>query len=55
MSSRLSDLVAAVAEGFAGQVGGQTVEDQISAGGAGGDVAVIGIKGNAGHLFFVVL
>ncbi len=52
---RRSDLVAAVAEGFAGQVGGQTVEDQISAGGAGGDVTVIGIEGHTGHLFFMVL
>lgn len=44
-----------MAEGFAGQVGGQTVEDQISTGGAGGDVAVIGVEGHTRHLFFMVL
>lgn len=48
-------LVGAVTEGFAGHVGGQTVEDQISAGRAGGDGAVVGIKGHTGHIFFVVL
>lgn len=47
--------MAAVSEGFTGQVGGQTVDDQISTGGTGGDVAVIGIEGNASHLFFVIL
>lgn len=52
---RRSDLVAAVTEGFAGHVGGQTVEDQISTGGTGGDGAVIGIKGHTGHLFFMLL
>lgn len=51
----LSHLVAAVAKGFAGQVGGQTVEDQISTGGAGGDVAVIGVEGHTRHVFFMVL
>lgn len=51
----LSHLVAAVAKGFAGQVGGQTVEDQISTGGTGGNVAVIGVEGHTGHLFFMVL
>lgn len=50
-----SHLVAAVSEGLAGQVGGQTVKDQISTGGAGGHVAVVSIEGHAGHLLFVVL
>lgn len=50
-----SYLVCAVTEGFAGHIGGQTVEDQISAGRAGGDGAVIGIKRHTGHFFFVVL
>ena len=44
-----------MAEGFAGQVGGQAVEDQISTGGAGGDVAVVGVEGHTGHLFFMIL
>lgn len=52
---RRSDLVAAVTEGFAGHIGGQTVEEQISTGGTGGNGAVIGIKGHTGHLFFMVL
>lgn len=52
---RCSDLVAAVAKGFAGHVGGQTVEDQISTGGTRGDGAVIGIEGHTSDLFFMVL
>lgn len=50
-----SDLVAAVAEGFAGHVGGQTVEHQVSAGGARGDGAVVSVERHAGHFLFVVL
>lgn len=42
-------------ESFAGHIGGQTVEDQISAGRAGGNGAVVGIKRHTGHIFFVVL
>lgn len=44
-----------MAERPAGQVGGQTVEDQVAAGGAGGNVAVVGIKRYASHLLLMVL
>lgn len=44
-----------MAERPAGQVGGQTVEDQVAAGGAGGNVAVVSIKGHASHLLLMVL
>lgn len=54
-TSRRPHLVAAVAEGFAGHVGGQTVQDQVSAGGTGSNGAVIGVEGHAGHLFFMIL
>lgn len=42
-------------EGLAGNIGSQAVEDQVPAGGAGGDGAVIGVERHTGHLFFVVL
>lgn len=44
-----------MAEGFTGHGGGETVQDQISTGGARGDAAVIGVEGHAGHLFFMIL
>lgn len=51
----MSDLVAAMTEGFTGHIGGETVQDQISTGGARGDAAVVGIEGHTGHLFFMIL
>lgn len=44
-----------MAKGFAGHVGGQTVEDQITTGGTRGDGAIIGIEGHTSDLFFMVL
>lgn len=44
-----------MAEGSAGQVGGQAVQDQVTAGGSRDDAAVVSVEGHAGDLFFVVL
>lgn len=52
---RATDLAGTEAKGFAGQVGGQTVENHVSTGGTGDDAAVIGIEGHAGHIIFMVL
>lgn len=42
-------------KGPAGNISGQTVEDQVPAGGAGGDGAVVGVERHTGHIFFMVL
>lgn len=44
-----------MAEGSAGQVGGQAVQDQVTAGGSRDDAAVVSVEGHTGDLFFVVL
>lgn len=50
-----SNLVASMTKGFAGHISSQTVEDQVPAGGARGNGAVIGVEWHTGHLFFMVL
>lgn len=49
------NLVDSMAKGPAGNISGQTVEDQVPAGWAGGDGAVIGVERHTGHIFFMVL
>ena len=48
-------LISSVAEGLAGQVGGEAVEDEVTAGGARRHGSVIGVEGDTGHLLFMVL
>lgn len=50
-----SDLVDSMTKGLAGNISSQAVEDQVPAGGARGDGAVIGVERHTGHLFFMVL
>lgn len=50
-----ADLVDSMTKGLAGNISSQAVEDQVPAGGAGGDGAVIGVERHTGHLFFMVL
>lgn len=54
-TEKWSNLVASMTKGFAGHISSQTVEDQVPAGGARGDGAVIGIEWHTGHLFFMIL
>lgn len=49
------NLVDSMTKGLAGNISGQTVEDQVPAGGAGGDGAVVGVERHTGHIFFMVL
>lgn len=44
-----------MAKGLAGHISSQAVEDQVPAGGARGDGAVIGVERHTGHVFFMVL
>lgn len=48
-------LLASVSEGFAGRVGGETVEDEMAIGGSGRQQAVVGVEGHACDLVAVIL
>ena len=48
-------LIGPMAEGLAGQVGGEAVEDEVTAGGARRHAGVVSVEGDAGHLLLMVL